>query len=73
MQAFENVFLTPIKEFLSQTELGADLMLAIMGMVAMVVVFLISLLIMNVSHVKSFAKKLKEATAYLNDCDEITE
>ena len=39
MQAFENVFLTPIKEFLSQTELGADLMLAIMGMVAMVVVF----------------------------------
>lgn len=73
MQAFENVFLTPIKEFLSQTELGADLMLAIMGMVAMVVVFLISLLIMNVSHVKSFAKKLKEATAYLNDGDEITE
>lgn len=73
MQAIENVIISPIKELLSGAEIGADLMLAICGVVGVVVMFLISLLIRNFSLTKAFTKKLLITTAYLQTEDEITE
>lgn len=73
MQAIENVLITPIKDLLSGSGLGVDILLAIVGVVAVAVVFLISLLIKNFSLTKAFTKKLMITTASLLKGDEITE
>lgn len=73
MEAIENIIVTPIKDLASQIGLAADLLLAIFGIALVAILFALSLIFKGQSALKSLAKKLDSATAFLQASEEITE
>lgn len=74
MDAIERVLIAPIKDLLSKIpSLGPELSLAIAGVAAVLVFFLISLIFVAASSNKSFKKKLEGITVFINDGEVITE
>lgn len=73
MEAIENSIIIPIKDLITKSSLGVDITLAILGFVAIVFIFLISLLIILFSNMNSFRKKLIQAKDFLKKAEEITE